>query len=150
MIQLIDAVPPRAFDWAGYELTQHAQHAADVHADRLTTYGSYDVHDNELTGWVHLLDEADAVRIDTLAVRPASRHQGIAGALLDAAVRHTVNQNVAVVRGGAGRAAKGVDRGARKRGEEVRIGRGGKVGVGACVGVLEVLWRCGQGEAMRI
>ena len=27
-------------------------------------------------------------------------------------------------------------------GEEVRIGRGGKVGVGACVGVLEVLWRC--------
>ena len=50
MIQLIDAVPLRAFDWAGYELTQHAQHAADVHADRLTTYGSYDVHDNELTG----------------------------------------------------------------------------------------------------
>ena len=47
MIQLIDAVPPRAYDWAGYELTQHAQHAADVHADRLTTYGSYDVHDNE-------------------------------------------------------------------------------------------------------
>ena len=42
MIQLIDAVPPRAYDWAGYELTQHAQHAADVHADRLTTYGSYD------------------------------------------------------------------------------------------------------------
>ena len=39
MIQLIDAVPPRAYDWAGYELTQHAQHAADVHADRLTTYG---------------------------------------------------------------------------------------------------------------
>ena len=85
MIQLIDAVPPRAYDWAGYGLTQHAQHAADVHTDRLTTYGSYDVHDNELTGWVHLLDEADAVRIDTLAVRPASRHQGIAGALLDAA-----------------------------------------------------------------
>ena len=55
MIQLIDAVPLRAFDWAGYELTQHAQHAADVHADRLTTYGSYDVHDNELTGWVHLM-----------------------------------------------------------------------------------------------
>ena len=98
MIQLIDAVPPRAYDWAGYGLTQHAQHAADVHTDRLTTYGSYDVHDNELTGWVHLLDEADAVRIDTLAVRPASRHQGIAGALLDAAVRHAVNQNVAVVR----------------------------------------------------
>ena len=42
----------------------------------------------------------------------------------------------------AGRAAKGVDRRAGKRGEEVRIGRGGKVGVGACVGVLEVLWRC--------
>ena len=41
-----------------------------------------------------------------------------------------------------GRAAKGVDRRAGKRGEEVRIGRGGKVGVGACVGVLEVLWRC--------
>ena len=37
MIQRIDAVPLRAFDWAGYELTQHAQHAADVHADRLTT-----------------------------------------------------------------------------------------------------------------
>ena len=98
MIQLIDAVPPRAYDWAGYELTQHAQHAADVHADRLTTYGSYDAHDNELTGWMHLLDEADAVRIDPLAVRPASRNQGIAGALLDAAVRHAVNQNVAVVR----------------------------------------------------
>ena len=73
MIQLIDAVPLRAFDWAGYELTQHAQHAADVHADHLTTYGSYDVHDNELTGWVHLLDEADAVRIDTLAVATTSR-----------------------------------------------------------------------------
>ena len=34
MIQLIDAIPHRAYDWAGYELTQHAQHAADVHADR--------------------------------------------------------------------------------------------------------------------
>ena len=35
MIQLIDAVPPRAYDWAGYGLTQHAQHAADVHTDRI-------------------------------------------------------------------------------------------------------------------
>ena len=32
----------------------------------------------------------------------------------------------------ARRAAKGADRRAGKRGEEVRIGRGGKVGVGAC------------------
>ena len=31
---------------------------------------------------MHLLDEADAVRIDTLAVRPASRGSGFAGALL--------------------------------------------------------------------